>query len=212
MIVAIDNTDERFFDYTPVPEPRSTFTSGPGGPIGGGAALYATLVVDVIQPLVAAAYGEPAVRGVMGSSLGGLISLDIVDQYPDAFDFAAGLSSSFGWGSFDNPTSDDGDDTVIDRYRGAGVRETVLYIDSGGDDGTTCADADGDGIKDDVNGGDSFCETAQLRDVLLDEGYVLDDNFFYEHDPGLSGTGAEHREDAWEFRARTIIVPLLMGL
>ena len=133
-------------------------------------------------------------------------------DHPDAFDFAAGLSSSFGWGSFDNPTSDDGDDTLIDRYRGAGVRETVLYVDSGGNDATVCADTDNDGIEDDVNGGDNYCETAQMRDVLLGEGYVLDDNFFYEHDRGLSGTGAEHREEAWEFRARTIIVPLFMGL
>jgi hypothetical protein len=210
MIVAIDNTVERFYDYTPVVEPRSTFGGFFSEPTGGGGDLYADFVVNVVRPLIDDTYGEPAVRGVMGSSLGGLVSLEIAARFPDAFHFAAGLSSSFGWGSFENETVDDGDDTLIDDYRGAGVRNTVLYIDSGGNPRTRCADTDGDGIDDDVDGGDNFCETLQMRDVLLDEGYVLDDNLIYRHDGGLDGNGAGHREDAWAFRAATIVMPLFM--
>jgi hypothetical protein len=208
MIVAIDNTPERFFDYTHI-----TDSIRGSGPVGGGGDRYADFVVQTVRPLVARVFGEPAVTGVMGSSLGGLISLHIVDRYPDAFDFTAALSSTFDWGTLNNATANDGDDTMIDRVRGDGVRRTVIALDSGGTP-VTCADADGDGIEDDVDGSvpDNFCVTLQMRNVLEDEGYILGQNLFYNHDLGVSGNGAEHREDAWAFRAATIHLPRFMSL
>jgi len=207
MIVAIDNTPERFFDYSHVPD----FVLGADR--GGGGDRYADFVVDTVRPLVARVFGEPAVRGVMGSSMGGLISLHIVDRHPGVFDYAGCLSSTFDWGTFSNVGSNDGDDTLIDRVRGDGFTGTVVGLDSGGTP-VSCADTDGDGIEDDVNGAvdDNFCVTVQMRETLLDEGYVLGQTLFYDHDPGLSGNGAEHREDAWAFRAATIHMPRFMTL
>ncbi len=205
MIVAIDNTADRFFDYTHVTDRVSNTT------VGGGGDLYADFVADVVRPAVDAAFGEPAVRGTMGSSLGGLIALHVADRHPTAFHMAIGLSSTFGWGSIGNNGADDGDNTLIDRFVGKGVRFKVA-IDSGGDDGTACADSDGDGILDDVSGGDNFCETLQMRGRLVSEGHVLGVDAFYDYDPGVDGRGAQHREDAWAFRAATIHMPRFMTL
>ena len=132
-------------------------------------------------------------------------------------DFAAGLSSTFGWGSFNNVGSSDGDSTLIDRYRsadGAGVRHTVLYVDSGGDNGGGCIDADGDGINDDDGeADDNFCETKQMFDVLIEAGYTPDNNVFYVYDAGPGGNGdAEHNELAWGFRAANNVLPLFGSL
>jgi hypothetical protein len=207
MVVAINNTAERFFDYTHVAD------SIGGGPVGGGANDYADLIQQVIRPLIDDVYGEPAVVGTMGSSLGGLVSFAIADRYPDDFDFAAGLSSTFGWGSFSN-VGNDGDDTLIDAFTNAGVRHTALYLDSGGDGGNGCADSDDDGINDDDGeADDNFCETVQMRDLLRAEGYIDDLNLFYVYDAGPTGTGdASHTESAWRFRAETEVFPVFSSL
>lgn len=207
MIVAIDNTPERFFDYSHVPD----FVLGADR--GGGGDRYADFVVDTVRPLIDRVFGEPAVRGVMGSSMGGLISMHIVDRHPGVFDYAGCLSSTFDWGTLSNVGPDDGDDTLIDRVRGDGFTGTVVGLDSGGTP-VDCADLDGDGIQDDVVGDvdDNYCVTLQMRDTLLGEGYILGQTLFYDHDRGLSGNGAEHREDAWAFRAATIHMPRFMSL
>jgi hypothetical protein len=54
--------------------------------------------------------------------------------------------------------------------------------------------------------------TLQMRDTLVDDGYVLGQTVFYNHDAGVTGNGAEHREDAWAFRAATIHVPRFMAM
>ncbi len=56
-------------------------------------------------------------------------------------------------------------------------------------------DADGDGIQDDnPNASDNYCETAQLRDVLVAKGYT-DDELLYVYAPGQ-----EHNEASWNSR------------
>jgi hypothetical protein len=217
MVVAIDNTAQRFSDYTHVVDDLT----GAGDVTGGRGDAYADFVVDVVRPLVDRFYGEPPVQGVMGSSLGGLISLAIVDRHPSAFEFAACLSSTFGWGSLSNRALDDGDDTLFDRVRGRGFSGTVVYLDSGGgdganNDGAACVDGDGDGVEDEVlaidagrGAADNFCETVQMRDVLDDEGWTPDRDLFWHWDPGLSGNGdAAHTESAWAYRARNRVFPL----
>src|SRR5206468_2286095 len=86
------------------------------GPIGGKGDEYAALVEDVIRPLIADQYGEPAVVGTLGSSLGGLISLHIGLTYPDAYDFVGSMSGTLGWGSIGPNTGQ----TMIERYAAAG--------------------------------------------------------------------------------------------
>ncbi|MBK8941078.1 MAG: alpha/beta hydrolase [Polyangiaceae bacterium] len=183
MLVGIDNTSARMDEYTHVADDI-------GQLIGGSGDEYAAFVQEVVRPLVEAELGEPAIVGTMGSSLGGLISLHIGLSYPDQYDFVGSLSGTLGWGSIGPHTGE----TLIERYDAAPVQPFVIYLDSGGDAGA-CADLDADGIEDDVDSGDNYCENIQMRDVLAANGYVFDDNLHHWHEPG-----AAHNEAAWAAR------------
>jgi hypothetical protein len=187
LIVGIDNTPARMDEYTPVPDD----IDGSGNLVGGKGDQYADFVQNTVRPLVKKHYGEPGPIGVMGSSLGGLISLEIAYRYPNDYAFAASLSGTSGWGSIGAKVHNE---TIIERYEKKGHLAPVLYVDSGGY-GTTCADSDGDGIDDDdPNSADNYCENKQLDDVLLGVGYG-DKDLTYWWEPN-----AEHNEAAWAAR------------
>ncbi|MFZ5478244.1 MAG: alpha/beta hydrolase [Myxococcota bacterium] len=180
LVVGIDNGPARMDEYTHVEDVID------GTTYGGDGDLYAAYVQDAVRPLVAEVYGEPATVGLMGSSLGGLISFHVADRHPGEYAFAASLSGTMGWGSIGSHN-----ETMIERYAAAGLRDTALYLDSGG--GGTCYDADGDGIMDDdPDAADNYCENVQLRDVLADAGYQFEVDLWHWHEPG-----AEHTEAAW---------------
>lgn len=184
LVVAIDNTAARMDEYTHV---RDTVF---GEELGGGADDYAAFVHDVVLPDAIARYGEPGLVATMGSSLGGLVSLHLADREPAAWDMAISLSGTLGWGSIGGDA-----ETIVARYAAAGHRSTALFLDSGGG-GTTCADGDGDGVPDDdPDARDNYCETVWMRDVLLDEGYVMEQDLWHWHEPG-----ATHDEAAWADR------------
>ena len=104
-----------------------------------------------------------ASAGVMGSSLGGLISLFIALEHPSTFNFAGSLSGTLGWGRFgeNNPT-------IGELYATKGHFPTAIYVDSGGGDGGDgCTDPDGDGWpEDDPNAQDNYCENSQFIEWL----------------------------------------------
>jgi hypothetical protein len=93
-----------------------------------------------------------------------------------------------GWGSIGLHN-----ETMIERYAAAGKRRFALYLDSGGEG--SCLDADDDGIDDDGDANDNYCENLQLRDVLEDVGYAEGEDLFYVYEPG--GT---HDELHWAAR------------
>jgi len=182
MIVGIDNTAERFAEYTHTGDLGSSTSKGDA---------YAAYVQETVRPLIREHYGEPEKVGTMGSSLGGLIALHIADRYPGEYAFAASLSGTLGWGSIDGQ----GTDTMIARYQAAGHRTTALYIDSGGN-GDTCADTDGDGTNDDdATSFDNYCETRQMESVLVGLSYQYDIDLWHWHEPG-----AQHNEASWAAR------------
>lgn len=191
LVIGIDNTAARMDEYTHVADDIPEH-------VGGSADDYARLVEETVRPLVRRWYGEPGPVGVMGSSLGGLVSLAIADRNPAGWDFVASLSGTLGWGSI-AAGSNDGDDTIIDLWRGAGRRPFTVYLDSGGT-ATPCADDDGDGIRDDGSGGDNSCETEQMYQLMLDEGQVEGVDLFYVLDEG-----AGHNEAAWAARVGDIM-------
>ncbi len=183
MFVAIDNTAQRMDEYTQVADDIGN------GAIGGLGDQYADYLEAAVRPLIDEVYGEAPVVGVMGSSLGGLISLHIGERNPAGYDFVGSMSGTLGWGSIGPHTGE----TLIERYAVEPVLPFVVYLDSGGDG--PCSDDDADGIKDDGAGTDNYCETVQMRDTLAASGYVYDDNLFHWHEPG-----AEHNEQAWGAR------------
>jgi hypothetical protein len=186
LMVGIDNTSNRMDEYTQVPD-----VIDGGAPLGGKGDAYADFLKNTVRPLIRTQYGEPGPIGVMGSSLGGLISLHIADREPGAYAFAASLSGTVGWGSIGAGVHNQ---TMIERYKAHGHRSTVLYLDSGGSG--ACFDSDNDGINDDdPNAHDNFCENNQLRDALFSLGYQANDDLFHWWEPG-----AQHNEAAWGAR------------
>jgi predicted alpha/beta superfamily hydrolase len=91
IIVGIENAGaERVDEYTPV--------SSRGE--GGRGALYAKFLVEEVKPFIDKTYRtkpDRANTGVAGSSLGGLISLYIVKQYPQVFSRCGAVSPSLWW-------------------------------------------------------------------------------------------------------------------
>lgn len=185
LLVGIDNTVDRMDEYTHVED-----DIGGGDLLGGQGDAYAELVREVVRPLVDGRYGEPPVVGTMGSSLGGLISLHLALQDSGDYAFAASLSGTLGWGSIGAAN-----ETMIERYAAAGLQPFAIYLDSGGG-GITCEDADADGTDDDdPDAADNYCETIQMRDVLIAEGWEEDVDLFHWYEPD-----AEHDEAAWAAR------------
>ena len=187
LIVGIENTADRIDEYTHTTDVIHEQT------MGGQGAQYAALVEETIRPMMEATYGEPAVTGVMGSSLGGLISLYIAHLYPGRYDLAASLSGTVGWGSLGSS-----EPTIIELMAEAGHQSTAIYIDSGGSG--SCIDADADGIIDDGEDFDNYCVNLQLRDVLATIGYSFDVDLWHWHEPD-----APHNEYAWSER---VYIPL----
>lgn len=183
LVVGIDNTVDRMEEYTHTTDRIS------GTTYGGEGDAYARLVEETVRPMMERAYGEAEVTGTMGSSLGGLISFYIADQYPGRYDMAISLSGTMGWGSIgsDNPT-------MLDLYADAGHRGVALYLDSGGEG--PCEDSDGDGLEDDsAEAYDNYCENRQLADVLEGVGYVYEEDLWHWWEEG-----AEHNEAEWAAR------------
>ncbi len=188
LIVGIDNTGvARMDEYTHVED-----DIGGGELYGGKGDAYADLVEMTIRPRMEAAYGEAAVVGTMGSSLGGLIAFHIGHRFPERYDMVISLSGTMGWGSIglQNPT-------MMELYEGAGKRPFAVYLDSGGSDGgSPCVDADADGtMDDDPDASDNYCENLQMRDLLESLGWAFDVDLWHWWEQG-----APHNEVAWAAR------------
>jgi predicted alpha/beta superfamily hydrolase len=186
VVVGVDNTPARMDEYTQVQD------SIDGQTVGGLADAYGDLIIDAILPYVAARYRVGTGwrdTAILGSSLGGLVSLYLAMSRPEAFGWGGGMSPTVGWGSYglDN-------ETLVDLVPTFGHPGVYLYLDSGGT-AAECADVDGDGVWDDGGGNDNYCQTLQLRDVLIADGYLEGEDVFHWHEPG-----AEHDEAAWSAR------------
>ncbi|MBT3220402.1 MAG: alpha/beta hydrolase [Proteobacteria bacterium] len=188
LIVGIDNSAYRMSEYTHIKDDIGY------GDEGGWGDDYAALVHQHVRPHIEATYGSTGLDGVMGSSLGGLISLYIAHLYPDEYDFAGSLSGTLGWGRFGKSNTGP---VMEELYLGGGVRSFVIYVDSGGDDGDGyCDDVDGDGyVEDDPDDGDNFCVNRSFADAMANTGYTWDSNLFHWWD-----AYAEHNEPAWAAR------------
>ncbi|MEM9463284.1 MAG: alpha/beta hydrolase-fold protein [Myxococcota bacterium] len=177
VVVGIDNTFDRFDEYT-----HTTDIVG-GNEVGGRADEYADFLVGGVKPFVEGRYrvsSEPSQVAVMGSSLGGLVSLYIGRQHPDQFGHVGSMSGTIAWGTFEltNPT-------IVDLYLDQAPRGLRIYLDSGGDAGMGCPGG----------GFDNYCGNVALADALRGMGWVDDVDLFYRWQPG-----APHNEVAWADR------------
>jgi predicted alpha/beta superfamily hydrolase len=185
MVVGIDHSSRRMDEYTHVQDRVG------GSLVGGDADRYLDWLVDTLRPWVRGRWGEPGAVGILGSSLGGLVSLYATVRHPDAWDWAGSMSGTVGWGRMGHNAV-----TIIERMQDpAWTSTTPLYVDSGGG-ATACRDTDGDGIRNNnENASDNYCENLQLRDVLAARGRTFEVNLWHWHEPG-----APHSEAAWSAR------------
>lgn len=94
IVVGIDNTTDRAGEYTAV---AGTYR---GEPNGGRGRLYNRFLLEEVKPFIDATYRTKPGRAhtvVMGSSLGGLVSLDLALQHPDRFAAAGVVSPALWW-------------------------------------------------------------------------------------------------------------------
>ncbi len=187
IVVGIDNTADRFDEYTHVPDDLY------GYPVGGQGTDYAAFLTEDVRPHIEAEYATSGHDGLLGSSLGGLIALHVAHTYPGSYDFVASMSGTLGWGSFllSNPLMEE---LYLDHPPGF----VHVYVDSGGSAGNDggCTDGDGDGfVEDDADDGDNYCINRQFADDLAAAGWTWDANLWHWHEPD-----ATHDEAAWAAR------------
>ncbi|MCK6511538.1 hypothetical protein L6R29_16395 [Myxococcota bacterium] len=168
IVVGVENTIGRMDEYTHTTDKIS------GTSTGGKANDYADFLLKDIKPYIDGLYRtHPDHRhtAVMGSSLGGLISLWLGVHYPRTFFRIGALSSTFGWGKIaaNNPT-------LGEIFQNKGFQNLVVYIDSGSPQ-------------------DNYQVTLQMRDTMRQLGYLDDLNLLHYVEQN-----AIHNEKAWRDR------------
>ena len=163
-IVGLYNTPDRNDEYT--------YSYDPTEKMGGKGDLYLDFIEQVALPAVVKQYPrfktDPDSLGILGSSLGGLISCYAGWTRSRTYGRAGCMSSSFWWNGQDFVN-------VTMPSFGAPVPET-FYLDSG---------SAGPGRDDEF-------ETLAVRHAMEELGFVLNRNLFYYLD-----VGGEHNEVYW---------------
>lgn len=192
VVVGVDNTDARIYEYT--------YSSDPTVPqAGGGADLYLDFLEQTVLPVVQGAFrvngaarpGQggtaPPRWGILGSSLGGLLSCYAGWTRPSVWGgFVGCMSSSFWWNSQDFNT------TILPRgAKNGSVPTGAFYLDSG----------------DSGPGNDDKNETMLIRDRLLtDYGYSYSNDSWPVSPAGQRelgyylDIGGQHSEAYWGAR------------
>lgn len=139
---------------------------------GGRADRYAKFLIQEVMPFIQREYRalpDPRLTGIGGSSLGGLSSLYLGLKHPQIFGRLAALSPSVWWNQ-----------GVIHRFAAAAPVEPRprIWLDIGTNEGPRIVQ-----------------EVEQFRDILLQKGWQLGKDLYYQR-----MEGAEHNEAAWAQR------------
>jgi enterochelin esterase family protein len=138
VFVALPSQDQRFAEYT-------------FGTPGSRGDLYVNFLASELVPLIDAQFrtlATPTARGVVGASLGGLISFRAGYERDDVFRRVGGQSSSFFWNN----------QAMISRIATGPSKPLTFYLDAGNVDGSC--------------GSNDNCEvTRQMKQTLNARGY-----------------------------------------
>ncbi|XXF76189.1 alpha/beta hydrolase-fold protein [Myxococcaceae bacterium GXIMD 01537] len=116
LIVAVDSSHERLSEYAPWDEPRSHVTARGNA--------YVRFLVETLKPYVERTYRTrrgPQWTGLMGSSMGGLMSLYAGWKHPELFGRMGGLSPSVMWAW----------NRLFSEWRAHTRRWSRIYLDAG---------------------------------------------------------------------------------
>ncbi|WP_229126321.1 alpha/beta hydrolase [Halapricum desulfuricans] len=175
IVVGIPNAGEQrpieyapFYDHTEAPDDVNL--PDDVEPLGD---AYADWLLETVRPAVESTFRVSEVRGVFGSSMGGLISLYSFFRDPEAFAFVGAMSPAVG-----GPWHE-----VFEFIEDAGYVDGRVYVDVGGDE-----------FPDDSGRSAAFESGAErLIETLETMGY--DERLRYVYDEG-----ATHHESAWADR------------
>lgn len=166
IVVGIDNgLTNRINEYTYTADPKHG---------GGGAATHAQFLLDEVKPLVEKTYRTNTGKGhtfIGGSSLGGVISLEVARRHPNTFGGVIAMSPAIWWAD-QSLTKDIEADA-------AGLAGTRVWIDMG------TRERMGDEK-------DRFVEDERRLDAALAK-HAVEHRLVIEE-------GAEHNEPAWARR------------
>lgn len=116
VVVGIDNTVDRIYEYT--------FSKDKYGR-GAGAQLYLQFITRELIPLIEQNFPVTNDRSLIGSSLGGLVSLYGATNFTSYFTRIAALSPSLWWNEYD----------IFNVFKRTSTLPSVVYVDSGTIDG-----------------------------------------------------------------------------
>jgi predicted alpha/beta superfamily hydrolase len=178
ILVGIYNTPDRMAEYTPVPDARHG---------GGQAAGYERFLAEELKPFMDRSYRTlpgPDATGLVGSSLGALVSLDLALRRPDLFGLVGCVSPAAWWA----------DRHIVRRAASAGKGTALrVWLDIGTAEGTEKA-----GTKEWLD------DARALRAALVARGCREGADLHYEE-----VEGAVHDEGAWAARLDRILIFLL---
>jgi len=171
IIVGIYNSRERTDEYTPGRDQNRK--------AGGKGERYAKMLIEEVIPFIESAYRVDAsrsARGIGGSSLGGLISLYICQQYPETFSRCLVVSPALWWN----------DHAVVKSLKSdnAGLKNLRIWLDMGTKEGRQI-DEFTTAIRD----------TRALVKVFEAAGMQAEKDFKY-----VEIEGGEHNEASWAQR------------
>lgn len=178
ILVAIYNSEDRIREYTPFPDPEHG---------GGSAHAYRHFLVEELIPFLEKNYTVTRLakeRAVIGSSLGGLVSLYLGWTASETFGLIGALSPSLWWGRRGFITRMAGDPTPAQKPH--------IWLDAGTHEAEE--DINGNGVPDLID------DLRTMRAVLLAHGYRKDEDLIYKEI-----VGATHDEQSWSKRVGDVL-------
>lgn len=175
IVVGIYNNCDRANEYTPFNDKKH----------GGGIAdKYADFIINDLKPFIDKTYRTLPDRNntaIMGSSLGGLVSLYIAWKHPETFAMSGVISPALWWAGY----------KIFNEIEKSTKKNNIkIYLDMGTREGTTLESFNS-----------AIIDARKMRDILLNKGFVLDKDLQYFEDEG-----AIHNESAW---AKRVYRPLI---
>jgi predicted alpha/beta superfamily hydrolase/uncharacterized protein involved in tolerance to divalent cations len=177
IVVGIPNIgSRRYHEYIPFAAPNLPDAQGD---------LYVNFIADTIKPMIDRDFRTlpgRATTGIMGSSLGGLISLYAFFQRSDTFGLAGVVSPALRWGK----------EGIFPFVTRAASAPGKIYLDVG--------TAEGTGLDADPQSQRSFAEhyvqqVRRMNALLKRKGYRAGETLLY-----VEEEGAVHHESAWARR------------
>ncbi len=174
IVVAVANSSQRREDYTYEVDTRYG---------GGHSADYMRFMTDELVPFIDRTYRtvkSPSARTVIGSSLGGLVALDLGMLHPDVFGRVGCVSPAVWWSG----------NAIVKRVGELGKKPLRIWLDIGTAESTPTAD----GHREWLEGADA------LNTALVQAGWQAGRDLHYD-----VVEGAKHNEPAWAARLDRIL-------